>query len=435
MRRRRIALIKLSSGGEAAYPLGLASLVAPLNEAGWEAVGCDTDFGDLHDILQQISLGTLDAAGLGILSFQMIEAASVIRRIKALAPSLPVIVGGAHPTLFPKETLFQSGADIAIRGDGENAIPLVLAHLFDGAPLPDGCAFRSGSDITVQGEPCFERDLDRFGPLSRDLLPFKRYGHAYRSVRFPHASIITSRGCRYSCPHCPSPALQPSGFRSRSPLAVVQEMRKLAKDHSVRDFHFEDDAFFTDPERIADLADSLIKAPIPAIWELVNGVRPEQVPLSLLPELYASGCRRLALGVERVYENHRPHGELWQTTERIRKIVDAAHGAGISVTGYFVVGLPGSLPEEERKSLELSLSLGLDFAHYSPYHEIPGSRFANSQVASSLSKEEAHRWARKAYRRFYLNSKQLARLSWELAGAPALLPAIIHKSLRDVAGL
>ena len=429
-------MIQPSFVREAAYPLVLASLIPHLKAAGFGAEGCDVDFGEFPRALRAAAAGRFCAVIVSLLDSQSGDAVSIVKRLKAVSPGLPVILVGARPTLSPEETLIEVGADMALRGDPERLAADSLACLFEGSPCPQGAAVRRGDRIEVIGDPRHDTDPDAIGPVDRDTFPLLRYGHAYRSVRYPHAAMTSSRGCDCHCPHCPLPRLRPQGFAARSIESVVDEMESLAGSYGIRDVHFEDDAFWTSNDRAGELCEELIRRNSGLIWELVNGIRPEHVDVRLLPLMARAGLRRMALGVEAVYENSPPpQGELWQPAGRIRRIVDAAHEAGISTTGYFILGLPCSTPERDEAMIGLSQGLGLDMVHYSPYRELPGSRYAADGVSPDRDPDETLAMLHRAYRRFYLTPAQMAWLASELLGEPALLPAMVTKVLLELVGL
>ena len=123
-----------------------------------------------------------------------------------------------------------------------------------------------------------------------------------RSEAWPYTTLITSRGCERACAFCPSPYLWPGRFRARSPQNVIEEMRRLHRDHGVRDMHIEDDYFLTDRARVEALCEALLAegaSGAPWIFEILNGVKPEDLDAPLLRLLHRAGCRRITLSVER----------------------------------------------------------------------------------------------------------------------------------------
>lgn len=429
-------LIKPSSGREAAFPLDLAGLVPALLRAGWEVEGADVDFGEADPALRRALEGRYAAVVIGLESFQAPDAASLTRRLKALSPGTPVVVTGPQPTLFPEETLVETGADVALRGDGERLAAETLEALIGGGPLPEGTASHEDGQVERVGEPRWEQHLDELEPPDRHIVPLARYGRAYRSVLYPFAAMKSSRGCRCACPHCPVPALHPGGFTFRSAGLVADEMEQLARDHGVKDIHFEDHAFLTDRERVLELCGELSRRRRTPAWELVNGVRPEHVDSDLLADMARAGCRRIALGVEYFHTGPgTPATGLRHTPEDVRRITDAASRAGISTTGYFILGYPGNKAVDDEKLVDVSRELGFDMVHYSPYRDLAGSRLSLAGAVPEDGPTEVLHRVRRAYRSFYMRPGPMMYLARELIMEPRVTSAVVPKVLSELFGV
>jgi radical SAM superfamily enzyme YgiQ (UPF0313 family) len=435
MLEKRILLIKPPSGPELAFPLGLASLVPGLRGAGWEVSGCDADLGMLPAALRRHAAGEFSAVGISVLSAQDADAASIIRRLKALQPSVPVVIGGPHPTLFPQEALLQTGADVAVLGDGEGSFPRTLAAIARKRALPPGTARRRGKSVVVNGLPVFDVDPDGWEAPDRDFLPVLKYGHAYRSVAYPFAPMTAGRGCREACPFCARPALRPAGQVHRSHDSVIGEMKRLKGVYGIKDVHFEDDAFMSLPEWVEGLCDRLAREKSAPVWELVNGVRPWLLDIKLLPSMKRAGCVRIAMGIELVHDDgaKAPH-PLSQPFGMIRHIVNAVRSGGIFTTGYFMIGLPGSDRRSDLASISLSRQLGLDHAHYSVFRPVPGSRYhmEGMEEGEPVVLEET---ARAAARSFYLNAGGMVSAACEVVRSPRVLPGLAARAALELAGL
>ena len=319
--------------------------------------------------------------------------------------------------------------------DAEIIIEDALASLLENTTPPEGSAIMKDCEVEIIGEPRFETELDRFPFPDRSFVRIERYGHAYRSAIYPFAPAIMSRGCRSKCPHCPIPSLRPNGFLARSAGNMADEMEQLTAKHGIRDIHFEDDDFFADRDSLAGLCAELRSRKFPYAWEIVNGGRPEHVPLELLGEMADAGCRRISIGIEFVHgDGETALTPLGQAAGLIRNITATAHAAGIKVTGYITVGLPYTTIRDNRRMVNLSRKLGLDMLHYSPYCTLHGSHYFRESIISDMTPDEIDRLVHRTYRRFYLRPLQMAWLATELFREPALIRPMVAKALSDVMG-
>lgn len=423
---RAVLLVKLPSR-EPAFPIGLASLVGPLRNAGWGAAGCDLDAGDFRAGLDGLRAGRFRAVGISVMSGQVAIAASVVKRVRAVAPGVPVLIGGPHPTLFPQDALRATGADVAVRGDGEPVVAAAVEAATGDGPLPAGCATWRDGRFETFGAPSFAKDLDALPDPDRTFLPAVRYGRAYLGVRYPHAPVVSSRGCGSFCPWCSGPAIAPLGFRARSAERVADEVERLVRDLGIRAVHFEDDAFLADPDRANVLCEALRRRRPGCVFELVNGVRPEHVVPPVLPALAAAGFRRIAVGFERLADGEETGAVSFA---RARECIDALHAHGIAATGFLVIGLPGTSRGQDERSVDLAIRLGLDLAHFTPYEPIPGSECCPGPDVPNGPEEDARTLSQRAYRAFYRSPVTAARVAFDALRSAELLAGLTRKAVR-----
>ena len=185
------------------------------------------------------------------------EAARLARKI---APDALVIFGGQHPTVAHHHALAEPAFDILVRGEGEHTLPRVLDAFAAGSPMTEihGLVFRCdprfcrcdhGGGLHVTPAAAQVPDLDALPLPATDLLDFDRYGR--------WTTLITSRGCPFSCTFCTVHATVGKAFRYRSPQNVVDELRHYVFEHGVRQFRIEDDNFTFDVDRVRELCGAI----------------------------------------------------------------------------------------------------------------------------------------------------------------------------------
>ncbi len=210
------------------------------------------------DWLQRINWSGLDLVGFTISFCQVTASLYLISQIKAICPSLPVVVGGSSFSgersadllnLFPH-------IDYLVVGEGERPLAGLLRHLTDPryrstSQLPDGVF----SSDTRPGE------TGRFSQLSRlDRLPVPDYDDYFNMLAgfsphhrfFPILPVEASRGCWWhrqdaagqfaGCAFC-NLNLQWQGYRTKGPQQVIREVDDLVQRHQVLSLTFADNAF------------------------------------------------------------------------------------------------------------------------------------------------------------------------------------------------
>jgi len=395
----------------------------PLLEArGHTVIGIDLCFEPVSRIEALIHAGDVDWVGATVLHHNAESVLSWMWPIRA-HKAIRTFVAGALPTLDPLGSLARTGADFAVVGPPEHTVAdLIDAHNAHSVP---GVVHKEHSTPLARTQPQF-RDLPA---PDRRVFPVEQYSHAMRSTALPYTQVVTSRGCDRHCGYCPVPEMRPNGFEPRTPDSVYREWSELISEYGIRSIHVEDDNFLSDRERIVDLCRLLIDAGSPVAWELVNGVRVDQVDTEILELMAQAGCSRIVYSFEHIQDPHTP--AIGCTRSQAEYAVAWARSSGMRVGGYFIVGLPGESLPNTLLSIHYALGLGLDDANWVPFYESPGSGFAGCAStidATTIPRHHAIRLAKAATVMFFSNPRTFGRLGSEMVATPATLPALAEKA-------
>ena len=225
-----------------------------------------------------------------------------------------------------------------------------------------------------------------------DLLPMTNYrAHNWQcfdgSPRQPYASIHTTLGCPYACVFCciNAPFGGP-GYRRRSPEAVVAEVTHLYEQYGVRTLKIADEMFVLNPKHYGPICEGLAALPFADelnIWAYarVDTVRPDRLAL-----LRSAGIRWLALGIESASAHVRDGAKKSLGDDDIRETVKTIQAAGINVLGNFIFGLPDDTLSSMQATLDLAMSLDLEFANFYSAMAYPGSRLFTEARPEDLPK-------------------------------------------------
>lgn len=420
-----ILLIQPRVTSEPTYPLALAGMIPLLQQAGHTVHGLDLQFQEISAINEVLKAHPVDWVGATVMHHNAAEVGRWMAPL-ARASGPRSFVAGALPTLDPAAALARTGADFAVVGEPEQTVAeLVEALSPRGVP---GLAYRSAGRIhhTQARRP---PALASLPPMDRSVFELQRYSFAMRAEATPYAMVTTSRGCHMHCPYCPVPTLRPRGFDARSPESVVAEWRTLVREHGIQSLHIEDDSFLADLGRVRAICRLLTAEPLGAVWELVNGVRPDQVSPALLVQMAAAGCSRIVYSIEHTCSGHSP--AVGHTLELSRGAVLAAQQAGMRVGGYFIIGLPGVDLQESLASIVHALRLGLDDANFIAFYESPGSAYAgagSALQATTLPDKVTAKLVQAAQMAFFGDLSTLRRLISDMLQTPKTLPALAAKA-------
>jgi anaerobic magnesium-protoporphyrin IX monomethyl ester cyclase len=308
----------------------------------------------------------------------ILDALAATRAAKARHPELPVVWGGWHPSLFPRETLAEAGIDAVVTGQGEDTFAEIVDRLREGQGLEriPGC-HAAGSPA---GALRLLRDINDLPAHDYGLIPVESY---FRRKGWRQLDYISSQGCRFRCTFCADPHVYRRGWFGLDPERMGEELEGLWRRHAVEDVNFQDETFFTHPKRVTAIADEFLRRGTPFTWTATmradQGFRLDEAALELCRR---SGLRRVMIGVEsgspEMLERIRKDITLEQVFESAEKCLRQ----GIGALFNFIVGFPGETPESMAASLEVAKrlrSMSPDFEiavfYYKPY---PGNPMAQS---------------------------------------------------------
>ena len=356
-------------------PIGLALIAAVLEKAGYQVTIVDTNALKLspEDVVPLIA--DIDVIGLTAMTPTINTAIAIARCVKKAYPDLPIILGGAHATLLPVETLVTAPEiDIIIRGEGEETIIELMRALGHKQPLSkiEGISYRK--DGRVESNPVCPKivDLDSLPFLAYHLLPWKRYKpHPPHGRALPFAAIITSRGCPYRCSYCSKPVFG-NKFRGQSPEKVVEEINYHKRGLGIKEFAFYDDVFTLNKRRAYAIADEMISRGLKIHWTCET--RADLVDRELLRHMKQAGCYSIAYGIESASQEIVNTLNRDVTIEQAEEAVRLSQEVGLQTIGYFMIGSPGESRETIRQTIQFAKKLKLDFAQFSVTTPYPGTK-------------------------------------------------------------
>jgi len=158
---------------------------------------------------------------------------------------IPIIFGGPHPTIAPQEVISNSQVDMITLGEAEESL-LELANSSFRKKDIAGIWFKEDNEIIKNDPYPLEKNLDKY-PFPDDNLFYEQLPPSYRIT----PSVITSRGCPFSCTYCGNQLIQKmyrdhglfNWVRRRSVENVIAELLWRKKVHKSQHFVFMDDIF------------------------------------------------------------------------------------------------------------------------------------------------------------------------------------------------
>lgn len=410
-------------------PMGLATIAAVLERGGYQVTVVDANALRIEpENLISYVVGA-DVVGLTAMTPTINAALDIARCLKQFNPALTIILGGAHATLLPEETLTSAPEiDVIVRGEGEETIIELLQTLEHEQPLHDiqGITYRKDGTVVSNSERPTNVDLYSLPFLAYHLLPWQRYKpHPPHGRALPFAAIITSRGCPYRCAYCSKPIFG-NKFRAQSPERVIEEVAYYQSKFGIKEIAFYDDVFTLNKKRAYAIADSIMQKGLKIHWTCETRVN--LVDKELLHHMKQAGCYAIAYGIESASQEilDAIHKDI--TLEQVEEAIRITQEVGLQIVGYFMIGSPGETPETIIKTINFAKKLKLDFAQFAITTPFPGTELYNLYLkgkegkipwqnfvydqagksitpvfkTNSLSRTELQYWVRRAYKEFYL---------------------------------
>ena len=160
----------------------------------------DRDHPIWQEIKDQIKEFQPDLVGISSMTPKIASALVVADICKEVNPDCPVVLGGAHPTVSPDQSIAYNPIDFIVRGEGEITFSRLIKKIDAGersfGDIP-GLSYKEDGNIKHNPPSEFIKELDEIPFPARDkLLNTDQYSSEDMGV------ILTSRGCPFKCTYC-----------------------------------------------------------------------------------------------------------------------------------------------------------------------------------------------------------------------------------------
>ena len=293
----------------------------------------------------------------------------IAHQIKEIDRDIPVIAGSFHPTFVPDEVLQNRDIDFVVRGEGEIPLLHLIDELKKDSPNLDivpGLSYRD-KDGQVKHNPAagIIQDLDELPFPARDLVLNCNYDF-YRLH-----SVITARGCPYTCSFCADRRLWGSKVRRRSVSNVIKELKLLNDNYNVSCVDIVDGTFTYDRKYVRLFCKAIIQQQLNIKWRCT--ARYDNLDADLIQLMKQANCNGLYFGLESGSDRVLKTMDKKIVVEKIIEVSKMVYESGIPSAASILLGLPDEGKQDIEDTLKLMRKVKTDLLDVNSYIPLPGT--------------------------------------------------------------
>ncbi len=341
-------------------PMSILSVAAPLAHNGYDVKIIDQRLEkNWQEVVMEVLKDSPVAFGISALTGKQILYGLEVSGFVKKHSNIPVVWGGVHPSLLPKQTLQNQYIDFVVIGEGEETFLRLIDALKRKTSIDSikGIGYKKNNEIIISQQRDFI-NLDEAFDVPYDLVDIENYiakksfasGKSARDI-----ALYTSRGCPHRCGFCYNKEFNKGKWRGKSAESVFREIKYFVDKYGINSFNVEDDEFFVDVKRAREICNLIVENNLNV--EIFTTCRVNYVANNMdskyLKLLYRAGFRTLAFGVESGSEKilNLIHKDI--TLDHVFETINRLKTVGINSKYYFMAGFPTETIEDLYKTTDL----------------------------------------------------------------------------------
>jgi len=328
---------------------------------------------------QYIAVYRPDIVGISSqFSFSYRQSIKTAEIVKEIVPDAKIFIGGANATVAWKNLLLNSNVDAVFIGESDISILNLIKILesesldsinsFDIETVPGISIRKDNGEINTNLNRSIPGNLDDIGFPALDNIDYSLYNYT--------VSIITSRGCPFSCSFCAVSNLFGKKIRKRSVENVLEELRYYQKK-GIRVINIEDDNISYDMDRLVHLMEKICEEKFDFKIQFPNGISSINMTKDIISLFARAGVKQLFFGLESYNDNTRIMlNKKYVDTNQLNQLVRFGQIHGIYAFTSLITSLPNQNKYDIVNDIFNAFQNGLNGC-VNPYYPIPETELYN----------------------------------------------------------
>jgi len=319
------------------------------------------------------------------------------RATKKHFPSIPIIIGGIHPTIYAEQILKNCPSiDYIVLSEGEETIIQFVNMLrgkSDSFEKIDGFAFRRDEKIIINPKISFIRNPDTIPFPAYNLVDFEDYyvdtSNWHNPKNLPintSIPILTSRSCPNRCNFCSMYLAMGPKWRARTPQNVVDEIESVYSKYKHRHFSIMDDNFSLNKSRALEICNLILKKNLNLQFETPNGLSINTLDEKLLDALVSAGMVRTYLAIESGSDYIR--NKIMKKNLKREKIIEIAKLVKkykqLNTAAFFIIGMPEETMETLMDTYKMIEEINVERVFLMNIVPFPGTEVFEQALGDNL---------------------------------------------------
>ncbi len=348
----------------------IACLAGYLRENGKFEIRClDGKFEQksFRSVAEEVAAWKPDIIGLTAFTNEIKPCAYTAGLIKKIYPDAIIVIGGAHITAIPEQTMYEFPTfDVGVFGEGEET----FLEFCNKSHQPEKWSEINGL-VYKTPEGTIIKNQERARMFDQEALPMPAWD------LLPHAEeyyIQTVRGCPFNCVFC----LNHNGkvARKRGVVKVIEEMEWLI-NYGAKRISFGDELFSVDMHRTSELMDLMIEHKIGerVSWDIQTHVG--YVNDDLFRKMKLANIEKCEMGVESGDEEMLKRMGKATTFAMIHKAFTTAHKHKIKTGSFLLFGQPFETHHSIWETIKIGIKINPTEPIFGTMVPYPGTEVAN----------------------------------------------------------